>query len=65
MKIINLENIRNKKCLRLTEVMEYISMGRNVSRKLMDEIGATRHVGGRVVFDREVIDKYFSQEVEK
>lgn len=41
------------------EAVAYIGMGMNCGRKFLDQIGATVKIGKRVVFDREVIDRYF------
>ena len=48
--------IRN---LRLDDAAAYVGLGRNATRQLMDEIGATVKIGRRVLFSKPVIDKYF------
>lgn len=47
----------NKRLLNAKEICIYIGMGKNQARKYMDKIGATRRFGGRVLFDKNVIDK--------
>lgn len=39
------------------EGVAYSGLGRSTFRKWADEIGATRKIGARVLFDRLVIDK--------
>ena len=45
-----------KRLLDITELAQYIGMGKTYSRKWADEIGAVKHFGRRVLFDRNVID---------
>ena len=52
--------IEEKRLLNINEVVAYIGVGRVTARKYMDEIGATKHFGSRVVFDKQVIDKAIS-----
>ena len=40
------------------ECGDYLGMGWQKARKIADEIGATRRIGGRVLIDRRVIDKW-------
>ena len=49
--------ISEKRLLNIEEVTIYIGMGKVTSRKYMDEIGAVRKFGRRVLFDKTVIDK--------
>lgn len=53
----NENNISNKRLLDTREACSYIGMGRINTRRFMDEIGATRRFGKRVLFDRTVIDE--------
>jgi len=45
-----------KRLLSIKEVCTYIGLGKCAARELMDEIGATRKFGRRVLFDKIVID---------
>ena len=36
----------------------YINLGITATRKLLKSIGAERHIGRRVVFDKRIIDAY-------
>lgn len=47
----------NKRLLSINEVSAYLSLGRNKTRVYMDEIGATRNIGRRVLFDKTIIDR--------
>lgn len=49
--------INDKRMLGIGEVCSYIGQGQTRARQYMDEIGATRKFGGRVLFDKVVIDK--------
>lgn len=51
-----MENIIAKRMLSIKEVCAYIGMGQTRAREYMDKIGATRKFGGRVLFDKTVID---------
>lgn len=44
--------------LSIKEAAAYTGLGINNARKLMDDIGATVHIGKRVLADRKVIDQY-------
>ena len=56
-KHVAMGEISEKRLLNLEEVTIYIGMGKVTSRKYMDEIGAVRKFGKRVLFDKIVIDK--------
>lgn len=45
-----------KRMLSIKEAAAYCGLGLNRTREWMDEIGATRHFGSRVLFDVRVID---------
>lgn len=49
--------INDKRMLSIKEVCAYIGQGETKTRQYMDEIGATRKFGSRVLFDKVVIDK--------
>lgn len=50
-----------KRLLDAKEVCAYISMGKGSCRAFCEQIGAVRKIGGRVLFDRVVIDKALDQ----
>ena len=49
-------NYSEKRLLDAKEVQTYTGMGRNSCRAFCDQIGAVRKIGGRVLFDKTVID---------
>lgn len=49
-------NIEDKRLLNIKEVCTYTGIGQTRARQYMDEIGATRRFGKRVLFDKKVID---------
>ena len=49
-------SINEKRMLSIKEVCSYIGQGETNARRYMDEIGATRKFGRRVLFDKTVID---------
>lgn len=48
--------LKEKRLLNIKEVCIYTGRGQVAARKYMDEIGATRKFGRRVLFDKTVID---------
>lgn len=48
--------LKEKRLLNIKEVCIYTGRGQVTARKYMDEIGATRKFGRRVLFDKTVID---------
>lgn len=50
-----------KRLLNLREASSYIGVGQTQTRRYMDEIGATRKFGTRVLFDKIVIDEALNQ----
>ena len=48
--------IEEKRLLNIKEVCSYIGVGQTRARCYMEEIGATRRFGRRVLFDKKVID---------
>lgn len=55
------ENVREVRTFNIEEASAYIGLGRTRTRELMDSIGATIQIGRRVVFDKEVIDNYITE----
>ena len=54
---LNDVDVRGKRLLGIDDAAKYIGMGRVMTRNIMDEIGATRHIGRRVLFDKKIIDE--------
>ena len=50
-----------KRLFSLEEAAQYIGRGKTMTRKYMEEIGASRKMGSRVLFDRVVIDAALDQ----
>lgn len=48
--------IGEKRLLNIREVCIYTGMGQTRARQYMDEIGATKQFGRRVLFDKTIID---------
>lgn len=46
-----------KRLLNLNEFMAYVGLGKTKGMEWAKEIGAVRHLGRRVFFDRVIIDK--------
>ena len=51
-------NIKDKRLLNIKEVCTYIGIGQTQARKTMQEIGAVRRFGRRILYDKIVIDAY-------
>lgn len=49
-------NISEKRMLNIKEVCIYTGIGQGMARQYMEEIGATKHFGRRVLFDKNIID---------
>lgn len=52
--------IEEKRLLNIKEVCSYIGVGQTQARRYMEEIGATRRFGRRVLFDKKIIDNAIS-----
>jgi len=50
----------SKRLLSITEATVYLGVGRNSALKYLEEIGAKRKIGRRVLYDRVTIDEYLS-----
>lgn len=50
-------SISEKRLLNIKEVCTYIGVGETQARAYMDEIGATKRFGRRVLFDKQIIDE--------
>ncbi len=51
-------NVENKRLLNVKEACEYTGLGQTTTRKLMQEIGAVRRFGKRLLYDKTIIDTY-------
>lgn len=49
--------LNEKRFLNIKEVCIYIGLGRTKAREYMNEIGATRKIGSRSLYDKVVIDE--------
>lgn len=54
--------IEEKRLLNIQEVSTYIGIGQTQARRYMEEIGAVRRFGRRVLFDKVVIDSAISNQ---
>lgn len=53
--------MREKRMFNISEAGNYIGLGRTKTMEFCNEIGATVHIGRRVLYDREVIDRAISE----
>ena len=53
-------SIEEKRLLNIKEVCTYTGIGQTQARKYMEEIGAVKRFGRRVLFDKNVIDQAIS-----
>lgn len=51
------QGLKEKRMLSIDEACFYTGMGRTACRAWLDQIGAVKKIGKRVICDREVIDK--------
>ena len=54
--------IEEKRLLHIQDVGRYIGTGQKQARRYMEEIGAVRRFGRRVLFDKVVIDSAISNQ---
>ena len=47
-----------KRMLCIDDASAYIGMGKSRTREIMEELGAKRKIGRRVVYDKKVIDEW-------
>lgn len=57
-------SVENKRLLSEKETCEYVSLSRSKCRSWAEEIGAVRHIGSRVLYDRTVIDRAIDEMAE-
>lgn len=50
--------LKDKRLLRLNEFCAYSGTGQHVARKLAKEIGIQKRIGRRVLYDRELFDRW-------
>ena len=58
-KRINNEDVSKKRMLSEKELQTYSGLGRSTCRKVF--AGMSKHIGRRVLYDRELVDKFLSQ----
>lgn len=51
--------------LNAKEVCSYLNLGLNRGVEFAKAIGAERKIGGRCLYDREVIDLYFDRQIKE
>lgn len=51
----------SRRMLSITEARIYTGLGRNLCMKFCKEIGAEVRIGGRLLYDRQVIDAAFNR----
>ncbi len=51
-----------KRFMTITEVMNYLTLGKNKADSFCEVIGAKRKIGKRSLYDRQRIDNYFDGE---
>ena len=61
---INTMAVSEKRLLTLQEAAQYIGLGTRRAREFMNQIGAVRKFGSRVLFDKNVIDQELDQRKE-
>ena len=49
--------VSEKRLLTINEASQYLGLGTRTTRMLMEQIGAVRKFGSRVLFDKSVIDQ--------
>lgn len=60
----NMTAIADKRMLTIYEASQYLGLGTKSARKYMEQIGAVRKFGSRVLFDKNVIDQELDQRKE-
>lgn len=50
-----------RRLINADEAYKYLGMSRKLARPLLEEIGALRRFGRRVLFDRVVIDRWLDE----
>lgn len=55
------DGYEGKRMLSADELAKYVGLGRHTARQFAEEIGAVKHYGKRVLFDRVIIDKALDQ----
>lgn len=53
--------MREKRMFNISEAGNYLGLGRTKTMEFCNEIGATVHIGRRVLYDREIIDRAISE----
>lgn len=50
-----------KRLLSISEATVYLGIGRNSALKYLEDIGARRKIGRRILFDKNTIDEHLSK----
>ena len=56
--------IETKRMLTEKEAATYTSLSRSTVRKMGKEIGCVKHYGGRIMYDRKIIDAFLDEKNE-
>lgn len=56
--------LTEKRLLKLKEFCEYSSLGENTARKFAEKIGIKKRIGRKVLFDRELFDRWCDANVQ-
>lgn len=54
-----------KRLLSITEATMYLGIGRNTALKYLEQIGAKRQIGRRVLYDKQLIDEYLNANIKE
>lgn len=55
----------SKRLLSITEAAMYLGVGRNTALKYLEQIGAKRNIGRRVLYDKHIIDEYLNSKLKE
>ncbi len=55
----------SKRLLSITEATMYLGVGRNTALKYLEQIGAKRNIGRRVLYDKHIIDEYLNSKLKE
>lgn len=55
------DELSEKRLLGLDEAAKYMGLGKNTTRDFASKIGAVKHFGRRVLFDKQIIDQALNE----
>ena len=61
MRTRNKSNTSDSRLLDIQAAAEYLSLGLSTTRKVLQECGAMKKIGSRVLFDKKIIDEYVNK----